>query len=451
MRTALSLLLASLLAAAADPQVEWVPDFDKAFELAKERKCPVMVCINSKDGEKASEATAKEIYRDPEFVELSKSFVMVVLSVPSHRETGPCPRFGIVTCAEHLHCWQALAARYGDRFVSAEAKGEMISPQHAWFSADGTLLARKEYWMDKRELLARMRRALEEKEKGPGEEVPEGTPPADTPLSDAERNDLARAEGKDREARRMAMGNLLATEKPALRAALIDLLRRTNDPEVKCDAIRCLGRAQVLDARVPIEEHLEHKDPVVRSFAAVALEYLAQKESIEPLLKRVKKENDPTARKNVCRALGACGGPAAHEEAAAALLKVLNGDKQNMVRKHAALSLQKYTGEKAAPLVRTKLEQAALKTKDRVVRGGIVFTLAYVGDPKTTEPVLRKILEDQHDDNGKNFVRTAMRILRGEAGDFGRGAWWLFWEDRDDPARRDDIPQDDGGGGEGGR
>src|SRR5512134_3106599 len=99
------------------------------------------------------------------------------------------------------------------------------------------------------------------------------------------------------------------------------------------------------------------------------------KESIEPLLKRLKKESDPTARKNACRAAGACGGPVAHEEAAVALLKAVNGDKQNMSRKHAALALRAYSGEKAAPLVRTKLEQAALKTKDRVVRGGIVFTL----------------------------------------------------------------------------
>jgi hypothetical protein len=442
------LLLAPLLAA-AEEQIDWVGDLDRAFALAKERKCPVMVCINSKDREKANEATAGEIYRDPEFVELSKSFVMVILSTLSHKESGPCPRFGKVTCAEHLQCWQALAAKYGDRFVSPEARGEMISPQHAWFSADGTLLARKEYWMDKRELLQRMRRALEEKEKGPGEEAPAGSPPAGTPLSDTERSDLAKAEGKDPEARKMAMGNLLATEKPAVRQALIELLLRTTDPDVKCDAIRSLGKAQVMDARIPIEEHLEHRDAIVRSFAAVALEYLAQKESVAPLLKRAKSERDLTARKNACRALGACGGPVADEEAAQALLKTVSGDKQNMIRKHAALALKAYSEEKAKPLVVTKLEQLAAKTKDRVVRGGIVYTLAFVGVRETTEPVLQKILEDQHDEWGKAFVREALRMLRKESGDFGRSAWWLFAEDRDDPARRDDIPSDipPGGGG----
>lgn len=457
MRLRTLLLFVPLVAAAAEGerQIDWVGDWDKAWELAKQKNCPVMICFNSKDGEKANEATAKEIYHDPEFVALSRSFVMVVLSVPRHKESGPCPRFGVVTCAEHLQCEQAFAAKYGDRFASPKAHGEMITPQHAWFTPDGDLLSRKEFWMDKAELLRRMRKALEDmaakgKEKGPGEGgTPplEGTPPATPPLSDSEKADLAKAEGSDAEARKTALGNLLATEKPSVRAAIIDLLNRATDAGVKCDAMRALGLAQVMDGRPAIEAHLEHKDPLVRSFAAVALERLAQKESIEPLLKRAKSEHDNTARKNACRALGACGGPAADESAATALLKTIANDKQNMIRKHAALALRAYSDEKAAALVVTKLEQLALKTKDQAVRGAIVFTLAFIGKRETTEPVLQKILEDTNDDRAKSFLRMALRILRKESGDFGRDAWWLFWEDRDDPARSDDIPKDIPGGG----
>lgn len=456
MRPGLFLLLLSPLLAAAEEQIDWVGDWDKAFELAKESKRPVMVCFNSKDGEKASEATAKDIYRDPEFVELSKSFVMVVVSTLNHRPTGVCPRFGKVTCAEHLQCWRSLAAAHGDRFVSAFAQGEMISPQHAWFGTDGTLLRRKEYWMEKGELLRRMKSVLEEpaagEEKGPGEgegTPPEGSPPAGPPLSESERADLAKAEGKDGEARGAALGNLLSTEKPAVRTAVIELLQRTGSTDVKCDVIRALGRAMVMDARLAIEQRLDDKEAIVRSFAAVSLEFLAQKESVEPLLKRAKSERDLTARKNACRALGACGGPAAHEEAAAALLKTIANDRQNMIRKYAAVSLKAYSGEKAAPLVVTKLEQLAGKTKDPAVRGGIVYTLAYIGVRETTEPVFKKILEDQHEEYGKGFMRDALKMLRKESGDFGRSAWFLFWEDREDPARRDDLPSDipPGGGG----
>jgi HEAT repeat protein len=452
MRPLLLLLLVPLFATAApeDRQIEWVGDFDKAFEIAKERKCPVMVCINSKDREKANDKTARDIYHDPEFVAASRNFVMVVLSTIGHKADGPCPRFGIVTCAEHLHCWQVLAAKYGDVFVSNAARGEMITPQHAWFAPDGTLLARKEYWMDKRELLQRMQRALDDlaaKAKEPPEEGPKAEAPGAPTLTDAERKDLAKAEDPDRETRRTALGNLLSTEKPDVRAAVIDLLKRTSDADVKCDIIRALGMAMVLDARTAIEGELDHKDPVVRSFSCVALEALAQKESIEPLMKRLKTERDQQTRKNVCRALGACGGPVADEEVANTLLKAVNGDKQSMIRKHAALSLAKYTGEKASPLVVPKLEQAALKTKDRAVRSGIVYTLALVGNVKTTEPVLQKILEDQHDEYGKAFLRTALKILRHEGGDFGRSLWFLFSEDYQDPARKDDLPKFGGGGG----
>jgi len=445
------LVLLPLLAAAQDvPQIDWVADWDKAFALAKETKRPVMVCINSKDGEKANETTAKEIYRDPEFVELSKSFVMVVISTLSHTMSGPCPRFGKVTCEEHLQCWKAMAAAHGDKFVSAFAQGEMISPQHAWFLPDGTLFRRKEYEMGKAELMERMRRVLanEVEEKGPGEgeaTPPEGSPPAGTPLSPSEQADLARAEGKNREERLAALGNLLSTEKPAVRTAVIELLLRTTDAGVKCDVIRVLGKARVMDARAPIELHLDHKDAEVRSFAAVSLEDLAQKESIALLVKRAKSERDLTARKNACRALGACGGAAADEEAAAILLKTIANDKQNMIRKHAAVALQKY-GEKASPLVVTKLEQLAGKTKDREVRGGIVYTLAYVGNRETTEPIFKKVLEDAHDEYGKAFLREALKMLRKESANFGPSMWWLLREDYDDPARRDDMPRPPGGG-----
>jgi HEAT repeat protein len=300
--------------------------------------------------------------------------------------------------------------------------------------------------MDKAELMQRMRRALQPEEEVKGAGGPAG-------LTDGERADLVKAEGKDAEARRTAMGNLLATEKPAVRAAVIELLNRTNDAEVKCEAIRCLGRAMVVDARASIEAHLEHKDALVRSYAAVGLERLGQKESVQPLLKRAKSERDLTARKNVCRALGACAGPAADEEAAAALLKTVSGDKQNMIRKHAALSLRAFSSDAASALVRPKLEQLAARTKDATVRSGIVYTLAFIGKVETTEPILKEILEDQHDEYRKNFLRQALRLLRGESGDFGRSAWFLFWEDRDDPARSDDIPADaqGGPGGGGGR
>jgi len=443
----LALLLLGVVAARADEadrQVDWIGDWAEAMKLAKDTDRPVMVCINSKDGEKASDATAKEIYHDPEFVALSRKFVMVVVSVEHHWPKDACPRFGKVTCAQHLACWKELAGKYGEQLATAFAQGEMVSPQHAWIKPDGTLLRRKEYWLTKSELMERMRKVLDEMagkgEAAPGEgegEAPVTPSPADAPLDEKDRSELARVETADQEGRRAAIGNLLATEKLAAQAALVALAKETKTVAVRCDIWRGLGRARVLSARVESEEGLKDKDELVRSFAAVALEDLGQAESVEPLLKRAKVERDTTARKNMLRALGACGGPHADKEAAKYLLKALASDKQNALKKHAALALRPYgTTPEATALVLKKLEQEAGKSKDRWVRAGVVYTLAFIGNTDTTLPVFEKLLKEMNEDYGRNYMREAINVLKKQATDFGRAAWFLFAEDREDPARQ---------------
>lgn len=418
-------------------QIDWVGDWDAAFRQARESERPVMVCINSKDLETANEKTARRIYRDPEFVERSRDFVMIVISTITHRTSGPCPRFGKITCAQHLACYKELAARHGEQLVTAfAAGGEMITPQHVWLKPDGTLVRRKEYWLEKSELLERMRKVLDDFASKPKEE---DTPAdaQDAPLTDREQAELHRVDTADREARRAALGNLLATEKNAAYAALVERLQTSKRVDVRCDICRALGRALVLDARPYLEACLADKSELVRSFAAVGLEELAQLESVPELIKRAKSEKDTQARKNMYRALGACGGPPADKDAARALLKAVRGDKQNSNRKHAAYSLRHFKTEEGKQLVVRKLERAALGAKDPGVRGGLVYTLAHIGDVKTTMPVFDKILDKLHDPRGQTFLRLAKRKLRGEPTDFGRSVWFLLWEDREDPARRD--------------
>jgi hypothetical protein len=419
-------------------QIDWVADWDQAFELARKAGKPVMVCINSKDGEAANERAAQGIYRDSWFVALSRKFVMIVVSTRSHAEQGLCPRFGKVTCAQHLDCWKMLRANYGDRFLLPGTTDAMISPQHAWFKPDGTLLQRKEYELSKEELLKRMRSALAAVENA----RPGGTGPADkdAPLDDRDRSDFARVKSGDPEQRWAALGNLLATEKRAVHGALFELLKAARKAEVKCAILRAVGRAGLATARPAVEEALKDKEPQVRSFAAVALETLAAKESVPALLKRARTERDPVARKNVFRALGVCGGPAADEAAAKALLKAVASDKQKMICRHAALALRSYAGA-GAKLVCKKLEQLVFRIKDREIRHAIIYALAYVGDPKSTPKVLEKVLEKTHDDWAQSYVRGAMLELKreeqDEEGKFARSARWLFKEDAQDPARKD--------------
>ncbi len=413
--------------AADDPQVTWVGEWEEAFELAKKTGKPVMVCINSKDGEGANERAAQRIYHDPWFVSLSRHFVMVVVSTLKHAPRGACPRFGKVTCKQHMDCWKMLAAEHGEQFY-IPGTGNMISPQHAWFAPDGKLLQRKEYELTGADLLKRMRAVLAKL----GRKV-EDAGPALTPLDDKDRAELERIEKTDGKARRTAIGKLLATGKLAAHAALTDLLAGAKDPAIKCDLLRGLGRAKALTARGAAEAKLVDKDATVRSFAAVCLEALGLKDSIPTLLKRLKAERDATTSKNLCRALGACGGPTGDKAAAKALLAAVGKSRQKLVQRHAALALSAYAGP-GAKLVRKRLETAALRAKDQGVRSAIVYALVYVGDKKTVR-TLEKVMADTRDKYAKDFVRSAIATLRGEKVPFSGS--WLFWEDHNDPARKE--------------
>ena len=418
--------------AAEEAQIKWVGDWGEAFRVAGKTGKPVMICINSKDGEQANERAATGIYRDPWFVALSRRFVMVVVSTREHAADGTCPRFGSVTCSQHLDCWKDLRAAHGEEFLLPGTAAEMISPQHAWFAPDGTLLRRKEYELSRKELLKRMRAALAAVKKSGaagGETAASGAP-----LDEREREALTRLERGDRAARRAALGTLFASEKTAALAALVDLAKGTRDDSLKCDLLRAFGQAQLVAARPAVEKLLRDKEAEVRSFAAVCLEDLGDRAAVPALVKRARSEPETIVRKNLCRALGACGGPAADKAAAKALLKAVDDDKQRIVRKHAALDLGNFAGA-GAKLVSKRLGQLCAAEKDREVRNAIVGALAHVGDEKRTVRLLKKLLDETGDKWERSFMENAIKKLEGKEVRFSMS--WLFWEDRDDPARQE--------------
>ncbi len=442
MRTlTLVLLLAGFAMAGDKPQIEWVGDWDAAFKLAKKSGKPVMVCINSKDGESANETTATTIYRHPLFVALTRKFVMVLISTREHSATGPCPRFGGVTCDQHLDCWKSLSAHHGDVFNTPGTNGAQISPQHAWFSPDGALLRRKEYFLSQKDLTTRMRAVLAETKKARKAGGDDGTRMAgkSDPLDGKDTAALERLKNaSDKEARTAALGTLLGADKTAVYVALLELLRTTKNKGLKRDLLRVLAREKTPDIRGAAEEHLTNKDAETRSSAAVALEYLAEKESVPALLKRVKKERDAVARKNVCRALGACAGPIADKAAAKALLRAMASDKDPVVAKHAGLALHHFAGE-GSKLVLKRLERSLLKTKNEDVVRAIVYTLAFVGNTESTVKALHKLDEETAEEWNKRHIHAAIAKLKAtpeEQKKFAKYGDWLYWEDREDPARK---------------
>jgi HEAT repeat protein len=426
-------LAAGSVHATERPQVEWMGNWDEAFALARKTGRPVMVCINSKDGEQANERAAKATYRDPWFVPLSGRFVMIVVSTRKHGGVVGCPRFGKVTCDQHLACWKKLREHHGKEFLLPGTTDEMISPQHAWFAPDGRLLHRKEYELSRDDLLRRMRSVLAELGQQTGPEEKRRTSSA--PMDDADRAQLERLRTGNAKTRWAALGTLLAAEKVDVHAALLKLLKSSRDVALRCDILRAFGHARVHDARPAIEARLGDEEELIRSFAAVALEGIGDPASIRVLNRRSQTERKPVVRKNLCRAMGACGGPSGSKPAAKALLRAMDKDPHQIVRKHAALALALYATGPGAKAILKRLEQTAARTKDREVRSALVYTLAQIGNEKSTVRVLRGVLDDMKADWEQSFVKGAIAKLEGRQAPFYPG--WLFSDDRSDPARKE--------------
>jgi HEAT repeat protein len=418
-----------------DTQVDWVGDWDHALKQAQATDRPIMVCINSKDGEGANERAATKIYRDKEFVTLSRKFVMVVCSTLEHAGMfGHCKRFGRVTCEQHRACEKRVRTTYADKLPQKD--GSMISPQHAFFQSNGKFMRRKEYELSQADLMKMMRDVLKTADPEAAAEDPD-IDPSGQPLTEKEQALVASLPTAKGEKRRAAIVALVDSGKKAAIDALISILTEAKKADLKCDLLRALGIAGAEGARETIELLLSDKDKLVRSFAAVALERLALVESVPALIKRGKKEKDTDARRNMMRALGNCGGPAADKEASKLLLKALTRDKQARVRKNAAIALKEFRTDEGRALVKKKMEKSLDKENDREVRGGTIYSLTFVGDRETTLPKFEQLLEKSKDQMAKGFMRTAIRVLK-KRGEWGREIWFLYREDRNDPARKRD-------------
>jgi hypothetical protein len=109
--------------------ITWQRTWEDAVAVATETGRPILVCINM-DGEIASEHYAGVRYRSPEIAPLYAPYVTVIASVyrhtpRDHDDEGrriPCPRFGGVTCGEHIAIEPGIFEKFCD--------GRRIAPRH---------------------------------------------------------------------------------------------------------------------------------------------------------------------------------------------------------------------------------------------------------------------------------------------------------------------------------
>lgn len=109
--------------------IPWQRTYADALAVARETKKAMLICVNM-DGEIASEHYAGIRYRDPAIAKLYEAYVPVIASVYRHNardydDEGHrilCPRFGNVTCGEHI----AIEPGLFDQFFD----GKRIAPRH---------------------------------------------------------------------------------------------------------------------------------------------------------------------------------------------------------------------------------------------------------------------------------------------------------------------------------
>ena len=116
--------------------IKWQRTWKDALQVSSETGKPILICVNM-DGEPASEHYAGIRYRQPEITALYEPYVCVIASVYRHNPRDyddqgrriPCPRFGTVTCGEHIAIEPLLYNKYFD--------GVRVAPRHIMIELDG--------------------------------------------------------------------------------------------------------------------------------------------------------------------------------------------------------------------------------------------------------------------------------------------------------------------------
>jgi hypothetical protein len=287
--------------------VTWQRSFEDALAVSHATGKPLLVCINM-DGEIASEHYAGVRYRQPEIAALYEPYVCVIASVYRHAPRDhapdgrrvPCPRFGTVTCGEHIAVESVVFEKFCD--------GKRIAPRHIMVETQGgAALEEAEcydvyYAFDTASVFQRIEQGILERPYAP-------FAPSTADRTPSER--LASAEVRDREAverEYLAAGRegrraLLVTAVESGGATPVEMLRLAIygfDLELAALARRALARTDSVDAvellndalRVPLEaaereplvaalERLAERSPRARTLATVQRGMEARSSSVD--------------------------------------------------------------------------------------------------------------------------------------------------------------------------
>ena len=147
--------------------------FEDAVQVSQETGRPILICVNM-DGEIASEHYAGIRYRQADKAALYRPYVCVIASVYRHNprdydENGErilCPRFGSVTCGEHIAIEPGLHDTYFE--------DTRVAPRHIMVELDKKEVFDMYYAFDTDSVFEQIKKGIAEREEQPQ------PPPRDT-------------------------------------------------------------------------------------------------------------------------------------------------------------------------------------------------------------------------------------------------------------------------------
>jgi hypothetical protein len=279
--------------------IRWQRTLEDATAVSHATGRPILVCVNM-DGEIASEHYAGVRYRQPEIAKLYEPYVNVIASVYRHTPRDyddegrriECPRFGTVTCGEHIAIEPLLYGKYFE--------GQRVAPRHIGIELDGKEMYDVFYAWDTDTIFNAVRTGVE------GRKFPD-RPSSDRPA--AER--VASPDSADRDAieaaylsgtaevRRTLLAairrNCANTQPDLLRLALrgldLELARAARQVLIDCaseplldliaEALRAPMEAGERDALIAALERLGASSPRARSIAHVQKGMSARSERVD--------------------------------------------------------------------------------------------------------------------------------------------------------------------------
>ncbi|MEE2888587.1 MAG: hypothetical protein VX951_14240 [Planctomycetota bacterium] len=144
--------------------ITWQRTWEDAVLLSKETGKPILICTNM-DGEIASEHYAGVRYRQPEVAKIYEPYVCVMASVYRHNSRDydkrgrriECPRFGSITCGEHMWIEPALFKKYFEN--------DRVAPRHIMIELDGKETYDLYYAFDTRSVFNQVQKGIIERRK----------------------------------------------------------------------------------------------------------------------------------------------------------------------------------------------------------------------------------------------------------------------------------------------